>query len=376
MKYERILKAGIKSLNCLYGIMKKAPTKNRMLFISRQSDKPSFEFEMIAKKMRKKDPDLQVLMLCKTLPGGVNSSVKSKLSYGCHMLTQMRAIATSKLVVLDSYCIPISLFEHKKTLKVVQMWHSMGTMKKFGYQILNQAEGSSYELAHLMRMHKNYDAIFCAGEGYRHYLAEGFGYPDEAVTIMPLPRMDLLLDKDYGAKKKEEIIKHYPKLAEKPVVLYVPTFRKEEGAFQKALNDMVNGWDDAFNLVVKKHPLSQVEIGDGKVLTCPEYSSFDLLFAADYVISDYSCIIYEAAIMEKPLYFYNFDFDLYEDLRGLNLDYLKELPGCISADFTQIMDAIRSGQYDYDRLRRWRDTYVKMTPHATQDIADFLEKML
>ena len=36
-----------------------------------------------------------------------------------------------------------------------------------------------------------------------------------------------------------------------------------------------------------------------------------MLFVADYVISDYSCIVYEAAVRDIPLYFYNYDMEEY-----------------------------------------------------------------
>ena len=80
-------------------------------------------------------------------------------------------------------------------------------------------------------------------------------------------------------------------------------------------------------MVHKLHPLSKVnelDVKDG-VYFDREFSSIDMLCVADYLISDYSCIIYEAAIKNIPLYFYNFDMDHYEVGRGLAIDYYKEL---------------------------------------------------
>ena len=73
------------------------------------------------------------------------------------MLTQMYHIATSKVVVLDGYCIAASVLNHKPDTKIVQMWHALGTIKKFGYQVLGTEEGSDPDVARIMRMHKNYD---------------------------------------------------------------------------------------------------------------------------------------------------------------------------------------------------------------------------
>ena len=62
------------------------------------------------------------------------------------------AIATSKVLVLDSYCIAASILHHRKSLKIIQMWHAMGGYKKFGKSILDMEEGSSAKLADVMVM--------------------------------------------------------------------------------------------------------------------------------------------------------------------------------------------------------------------------------
>ena len=60
----------------------------------------------------------------------------------------------------------------------------------------------------------------------------------------------------------------------------------------------------------------------------PKFSTFDMLFLLPtLVISDYSCIVYEAAFLGIPVYFYNFDMDKYLKERGLAIDYYKEIPG-------------------------------------------------
>ena len=70
------------------------------------------------------------------------------------MIKQMYHIATSRVVILDSYCIVISILKHKKKLTIIQMWHAMGAFKKFGYSIIGKSEGTSKKIIDLMRMHK------------------------------------------------------------------------------------------------------------------------------------------------------------------------------------------------------------------------------
>lgn len=367
-----IIKIGIKCLNLVYAVIKLLPVKSKVTMISRQSNEPSVEFRMIKKEIEDTGKNVTVVCLCHTLDGGVASKVTDKIKYAFHMIVQMVHIATSKVVILDSYCMVISLLNHKKSLKVIQMWHSMGTMKKFGYTSLDTEEGSKSELAYAMKMHRNYDYIFASSDAYKDHLAKGFNYDVSKILTMPLPRLDLLKSKSYTEKVRENIYRKYPVLREKPVILYCPTFRKHEEQFEKALKDLAEAIDyENYHFVAKLHPLSNASV-DEQVIQAKEFSSFEMLFVADYVISDYSCIVYEAAVRRIPLYFYNFDMELYEDGRGLAIDYEKELPGVISKDAKEIVTAIESGKYNMERLGAFADKYVEPTEHATKKIVDFV----
>lgn len=371
-----IIKIGIFFLNLIYVFIKLLPVKKKVVMISRQGNTPSLEFQMIQKEIRVRNSETEVVMLCHTLEGGINSTLCNKMKYVFHMFTQMRHIATAKVVILDSYCMAVSILHHKKSLKVIQMWHSMGTMKKFGYTSLDTEEGSKSEIAYAMKMHKNYDYVFASADAYKDHLAAGFGCDRDRILTMPLPRLDLLHSAAYTEETRKRIYDKYPQLKEKPVILYCPTFRKNEEAFEEALKNLTQAIDyEKYNFVAKLHPLSKVKVGK-EVIQAEEFSSFEMIFAADYMISDYSCIVYEAAVRHIPLYFYNFDMDCYTDGRGLAVDYYGELPGIISGNPEVIVEAIKSGQYDMERLAAFSDKYVVPVQHATKDIVDFVFKLM
>lgn len=359
-------------LNIIYFFIKLLPSCKKVTMLSRQSNTASGDFLMVERELKKRDDSVKVVKLCKTLDGGVNSSFPSKLKYGFHMLNQMYHIATSRVILLDSYCIVASLLKHKRNLTVIQMWHSMGTMKKFGYTALDSEEGSRSELAYAMKMHRNYDYAFASADAYKDHLAKGFDMDKEKIVTMPLPRLDLLKSIEYKEQTKAKIYNKYHKLKEKPVILYCPTFRKDERAFQDALNKLISCIDfEKYNFVVKLHPLSKAKVNE-EIIQAEEFSSFDMLFAADYIISDYSCIVYEAAALNLPLYFYNFDMDIYLKNRGLAVDYYAELPGIISSKPEDIISAIENGAYDMDELKAFKNKYIRDTENAAGDIADFI----
>ena len=304
-----------------------------------------------------------------------SAKITDLIKYGLHMFRQMYNIATSKAVILDSYCICISILKHKKNLKVIQMWHSVGTMKKFGYDILDQEEGNSSKMAHILKMHKNYTDVLCAGEGYKHDLVRQFNCDEDIIRIIPLPRLDLLNDKELINKTKDKIYKDYPMLKDKKNIVYVPTFRKDEREFKKHIDKLISLVDfNKYNLIIKLHPLSTVKIKDSNVITASEYSSMDMILVSDFVITDYSCILYEAGFIGKPLYFDAFDYEEYNKNRSLNLDYFNELPGVVTKNIEDIIKSINNDKYDYKKLEKFINKYINYEPSSCRKIYELIER--
>lgn len=360
-------------MNLVYLIIKIfVPVTEKITLLSRQSDTPSLDFQLLNEELNQRG--VKTVMLCRKL----DKTLLGMVRYCFHMLRQMWNIGGSRGLVLDGYSIAASMLKHKKNLKIFQIWHSMGSMKDFGYTVMGKAEGSSYKLAKAMKMHCNYDYVLISSDAYKQSMIDGFHCDADKIYIKPLPRLDLLTGNAYAGKIKKQIYENYPELQDKKNILYCPTFRKdEEESLKNALDSLIDRVDkEKYNLIVKLHPLSKVEIDKEYVIAGDKFTTFDMIFAADYVISDYSCVVYEAAVRQIPLYFFAFDLKKYEGNRGLAIDYLNECPGLISADANEILSSIESGKYDMAVLQEFADKYVHPTCHATKDMVDFiLEKM-
>lgn len=361
-------------LSAVYSVIKFfTKTQNKVTFISRQSDTMSLDFLLLDKELKKRETDIKIVFLCRQL----KKTFARTITYPFHMLKQMYHTASSKVVVLDSYSIVVSVLKHKDDLTVVQMWHSIGTMKKFGYTSIGLDEGSDEDTARIMKMHNNYDYVFAASPNYAEDLAAGFRCRMDRILIRPLPRVDLLLSEEYSTAIKEKIYDSYSQLGHKKNIVYCPTFRKEEEEHQKAIDDLIDSIDmQQYNLIIKLHPLSKIKINEEKVFTLSDFTSFDALFVADYVISDYSCIVYEAAIRSIPLFFYVFDFDEYESGRGLAIDLRNECPGRLTKDPHDIATQIQNGSYDKDGSINFASKYVQIRPNNSKDIVDFLLNLM
>ncbi len=343
-------------LNLIYKAICPADTQKKVLFMSREADEPSVDYSLLRDCIGRRHPDYNLVMLCRRMVPGR----KGAIPYLFHILKQTKEMASSRIVVLDTYNIPASMLRHRKGQRIVQIWHSIGTMKKNSYSILDQPEGRSSKIAHAMDMHENYDLIFCAGEGYRGYLAESFNYPPEALTVMPLPRVDILRDSGHQAKMKAEILKKHPELAEGKVIVYAPTFRQrddEQEPFRRAVQELreaVAAYGGKYRLVVKAHPISPVGSD------CEGFSTMDMLSLADYFISDYSCSVYEAGVMDIPFFFYAYDYEDYMSRRSVYIDYPGDLPGGMHRDAESILKIIDSGSYDPAEMKAFIDKYVEL----------------
>lgn len=366
-----IVKTLIFFMNLIYSVMKFQPVQHKIIFLSRQSDRPSLDINMLESEIRHLHPDFKTVVLCRTIkPGLLN-----RISYSFHILKQMHHMASSEVVILDSYCIAASVLHHRSSLLIIQMWHSVGTMKKFGYSILDKPEGSPAKIAELMKMHNNYDYILAAGEGYKNHLAEGFGYPTEKIVTLPLPRIEILKSRKYSEEVSEKILTSYPQLKDKKNIVYVPTFRKvNDDSFLSALKALCKSVDySKYNLIIKPHPLTDLSgFSEARAVIDSHFSSFDMLFISDIVISDYSCIIYEAAVLKKPIYLYAYDYDEYMSTREIYMDYKAEIPCPICADAGSLI-SVMDTPYDYEKLTAFLDRYVYTgSSHETKDIVDFI----
>ncbi len=371
MKYF-ILKLFVFALNVLYLPFKLLKTKNKIVMISRQSNKINDDFSLLGKELEK---DFDVVYLCKTLDGGIESKFKDKISYGFHIFTQMYHLATAKICILDSYCIVACILKHKKKLKIVQIWHSIGTLKQFGWQITDRKEGSDPRVAEIMKMHQNYDVVYCAGEAYKAAIAEGFNLPVEKFKIFTLPRIDLLKNSQYLNETREAIVHKYPQLVNKQNVVYAPTFRKDESEFEKYFSELADNFDyTKYNLIVKLHPLSKITINNSNVIIDRDFSTFQMITVAHKFISDYSCVIYEAGVAGVPLYFYNYDIDHYKDVRSLTVNY-NELPGIKSGNASELVAALDEA-YDYDYLKKYINKYIENTEKCAFKMAKDIKSLI
>lgn len=293
----------------------------------------------------------------------------------------IREISRSRVIVTDDYIHELELPEAniKQGQKVIQLWHAAGAFKKFGLDCFGQ------DIAKERVVHSCYTAVMVSSEGVRDIYAHAFGIPSDRVLALGVPRTDSLFDSALQGEKARRVLEAYPQLSSRRVLLFCPTFRQQ--MTRQVAWDARIDWarlseqlGEEWVLVVRKHPLelsSWPPHGYDNIIGVENLSSDDLMPVADVIMTDYSSIIFDASLLEKPMLFYCPDLDTYD--RDFYLDFPDELPGEVITKDSDIVAAARrafAAGGTAGAAERFRTKYLGACDgNSTARIADYIAQL-
>ena len=351
--------------NFLYLFLKRLPTrKNKVLFLSRQFNHLSLDYQLLISELKRSNVPVEIVsVLCR-----LEKSPKGVVKFFLSQLISMYHLATAKVCVLDSYWPAVSILKHKDELTVIQMWHAAGKIKKSGYQTLGMPYGRNRKISELMNMHCGYDVIIAGGEKLNPFYCESFNTTEEKLFHVGLPRIDWLLEK--RSTGLEYLLERHPEYRGKKIILYAPTFRKGQKLDCEQLCQAFNV--NGYALIVKPHQRQTLEQGVDADL-CRDFSTMSLLAACDYLITDYSAIVFEAAAIRKKTVFYLYDYEQYLHNNGLNIDVAREMPECTYFTVEDTVHAIMEDQYCFEALDNFAAQYLpQCLGNSTEKIAKLI----
>jgi len=80
----------------------------------------------------------------------------------------------------------------------------------------------------------------------------------------------------------------------------------------------------------------------------------ELCFLADLLITDYSSICMNFALLDKPCLFYAYDLDNYKDGRNFYYDFESMVPGPVTRTMRELCDAAENGEFRDDKREAFR----------------------
>ena len=103
----------------------------------------------------------------------------------------------------------------------------------------------------------------------------------------------------------------------------------------------------------------------------------DLMTVADICISDYSSLVFEYALFERPMLFFVYDLEEYIDERGLYYEFDEITPGPLCRTNDEMIDYIKhvDERFDKQEVADFKNRFMCCCDgHATERILKFIEE--
>lgn len=200
------------------------------------------------------------------------------------------------------------------------------------------------------------------------------------------PRNDILSNyKEHDL----DVIKSKLKIPkDKKVILYAPTWRDNSynlKGYTFKLKVDFKKWQeilgDDYVVIFKPHYLivndfDLESVKDFVYFVDPKEDISNLYLIADILVTDYSSVFFDYAILKRPIYFYMYDLDSYRDeLRGFYLDIYHELPGEVIEDETILLNKIKMNNFDFNKLTKFNQRFNNHEDgNASKRVLDILFK--
>ena len=212
----------------------------------------------------------------------------------------------------------------------LQIWHGSHPVKliekqceqNLSKEYIKQAEIDGRDITHFLvdcksqeELYKSYFWLNCDVEFLR------FGSL----------RNDYLLSHQNDNLIKERLKKHFSIKDRAKILLYAPTFRDNYNTdgYISSIDQFVQTLEDngVYAVVlVRLHPNDKKNVHyyqyTDRIIDANHYSNgLDLAILADVIITDYSSIAFDGAIIKKPVFILEKDLEEYKNLRGLSEAY-------------------------------------------------------
>lgn len=282
--------------------------------------------------------------------------VKSCLKAAGFFTFKAAALSRSKYVFLNDNFMPMASLKFRKDTVITQLWHAEGAFKKFGLSAPLTDDIREREKKGAAKL----TCVVCTSKNVVPIYAEAFGVDAEKVLPLGSPRIDLLLSEKDASELRADFDKKHPECKGKTLILYAPTFRDSPEKDSKLLESIDT---EAFNLrfpdcrlLTKLHPqINSAKPLDGATDVTKGHNIGDLTLICDTVITDYSSVCMDFALLSKPCIFYAFDLAEYEVERSFYFDYKSYVPGPVAENFDSLLNALENADEYNEKLEKFVD---------------------
>lgn len=284
---------------------------------------------------------------------------------------------SSYLWITNSFELPVSGVFLKFRRNVVQLTHG-APIKNAG---LCEHDVSFIKRIYYLILRTNISYILSTSHIFDDYIAKHLGVKTNKVLTCGYPRYDPLFKKNFINLDFDYNCKH---------ILYAPTWRHYaqiklfpfEDLDLNELNKQLN--DLNVIIYIRIHPRFENSLSEDfcnysnfKIFSGKQYPDInDYLENFDAMITDYSSIMYDFMILDKPIFYFDYDYEDFDKNIGFSVDYNKFAVGYHSSsqkDFiSDIIDAFKNDSYKIER-NNVSKLASGMSDNNTKELIDLLK---
>lgn len=363
-----------RGIYCLYA--KRPVRKDKVLFVEVHEDAISDNFRLLYQKLKKeKKYCIHVHYL--------RSGFSGKIEYIRRCTAMLKDLADAGYVFLNEGCNVIGSIPLRSGTVLTQTWHACGAFKKFGFSTAELKYGETAEQLKKYPYYGNTTYVTLSSPQIAWAYEEAMLLQDHKECMRPtgVSRTDVFFQKKFQSRAKSHFEQCVPFAKSKKVILYAPTFRGHAASAASPdcldLPKLRQALGNEYVIVIKHHPFVQhppvvpPDCADFAKDVTKEMPIDELLCVSDICISDYSSLVFEYSLFERPMLFYAYDLEDYFDWRGFYYDYHELAPGPVVRTNEQIIDYIQNVGHTFDRarVRAFREQFMSACDgHATERI--------
>lgn len=354
--------------------------ENKVLFLEMRFTKLSNSFELIYKALEESgEYDLKCSY--------VQFNFIRGREFTQRVNEMLKELATAKYVFVDDASLILSSIPLRKETVAINLWHACGAFKKFGRSTAELKFGSSAATLDKYPNYGNLTHVTVSSPEVIWAYEEAMHLPKGIVKATGVSRTDQFYDKEFVESRRQKLYEIMPEAKGKKVILYAPTFRGHVATasspdridFERFCREL----DNEYVIVCKHHPFVKNPPSIPEELQhfardLTKYLSIeDLLCCADICISDYSSLVFEYSLFEKPMIFYAYDYDNYCDWRGFYYDYSEFTPGPVVQTEDELLNSIKNidTQFDKQKVIDFKEKFMgSCDGHATERIIALMKE--
>ncbi|GAA4653763.1 hypothetical protein GCM10023142_09010 [Anaerocolumna aminovalerica] len=286
------------------------------------------------------------------------------------------ALATGKVWVDNNR--KESYIRKRKGQYYIQTWHGGIALKKIEKDYEEQL-GAKY-VANAKRDSEMADLYVSNSSFCTNMYRNSFWYDGEILECGS-PRNDILIQPNPALMR--EVRNRLDIDQNVHIALYAPTYREGNNTkpyqldFHKLLHVLEDKFSGNWIIAVRLHPLVSEQSSfityDSQIINASHYRDiYELMAAADLLITDYSNIMFEFSFMKRPVLLYALDEGEYTKDRGFYFEYT-DLPFLKGNTEKELFSRITNynPEEDQERVQRFLDTLtIYETGNASKQVVD------